>query len=67
MPAAAAAIRSQRRHPGLNEAAEIAGVHKRTMRRWIAEGRIRAYRIGPRLIKVDIDDLEALLQPIGAR
>lgn len=63
---AAATTRAQRRHPGLIEAAEMAGVHKATMRRWIIEGRVRGYRVGPRLIKVDIDDLEALLKPIGA-
>lgn len=57
--------RAQRRHPSLAEAAEIAGVHKTTVRRWIVEGRIRAYRIGPRLIRVDADDLDAMLRPLG--
>jgi excisionase family DNA binding protein len=41
------------------------GVHYRTMRRWISEGRISAVRVGPKLLKVDSDDLAALLQPTG--
>lgn len=54
-----------RRLASLAEAAEIADVHRLTLRRWGAEGRLRLYRVGPRLIKVDLNELEALLQPIG--
>jgi excisionase family DNA binding protein len=60
--------RRERRHPeliGLPETAEQCGVHYRTMRRWIADGRINAVRVGPKLLKVDADDLAALLQPTG--
>ena len=60
--------RRERRHPeliGLPEAAERCGVHYRTMRRWISEGRINAVRVGPKLLKVDASDLEAFLQPTG--
>jgi excisionase family DNA binding protein len=48
------------------EAAEFAGVCTRTIRNWIAAGVITGYRTGPRLIRVDIAELEAaLLQPMG--
>jgi excisionase family DNA binding protein len=50
---------------GVPEAAERCGVHYRTMRRWISEGRINAVRVGPKLLKIDTDDLAALLQPTG--
>lgn len=49
----------------LNEAAEYLGVNPRTIRRYIAAGRITGYRVGPRLIKVDLNELESLLQPIN--
>jgi excisionase family DNA binding protein len=51
----------------LNAAAEYAGVHVKTVRRWISEGRLTGYRLGPRLIKVDLDQLDAMLRPIGGR
>jgi excisionase family DNA binding protein len=39
-------------------------VSPRTLRRRIADGDIRAYRVPPRLIKLDAADVEALLEPI---
>jgi excisionase family DNA binding protein len=55
----------QRRLDSLNSAAEYAGVHVATIRRWISTGRLTGYRLGPRLIKVDLDQIDAMLQPIG--
>jgi len=49
----------------LNVAAEFAQVHPRTLRRYIAAGLLPAYRLGPRLVKVDLADVEALFVPIG--
>jgi excisionase family DNA binding protein len=40
-------------------AADHYGVSRQTVRRWIASGRITAYRVGPRLIRVDLDEIEA--------
>jgi excisionase family DNA binding protein len=62
------ANRRERRHPeliGLQEAADILGVSYRSMRRYVAADRLPAYRIGPRLLKVDIADLDALRLPVG--
>jgi excisionase family DNA binding protein len=42
------------------------GVSEKTLRRYIAEGKITGYRLGPRLIRVDVDEVEALLKPIPA-
>lgn len=43
------------------DAARRAGVHPRTMRRWIAEGTIAGYRVGPRLLRVRAADIAQLL------
>jgi excisionase family DNA binding protein len=44
----------------MNEAVEYSRIPWRTLRRWIKEGRLPAYRIGPRLIQVDLNDLDRL-------
>ena len=59
--------KSVQRLDSLNNAADYAGVHVKTIRRWISAGRLTGYRLGPRLIKVDLDQLDAMLQPIGGR
>jgi len=49
----------------IKEAAETVGVSARTIRRYIASGRIPAYRLGPRMIRVDADQLtEQLHTPV---
>ncbi len=39
-------------------AAERLGLSKKTIRRWIAEGRITGYRVGPRYVRLDLDEVE---------
>lgn len=46
------------------EACEHLGVTDRTLRTYIAEGRLPAYRLGPRLVRIDAADLDALLRPV---
>lgn len=64
MPAAAATKRHSGKLITLQEAADLVGVHARTLRRYISTGRIEGYRIGPRLVKVDPADLDKLKRPI---
>lgn len=45
-------------------AAEYADVSARTIRRYISTGLIPGYRVGPRLVKVDLGDLDNLAQRI---
>jgi excisionase family DNA binding protein len=54
-----------RRYASLKEAATYMGVSPRTCRQWIAEGRINGYRINARLIRVDLNELDAAMQPFG--
>ena len=49
----------------IQEAADFIGVNECTIRRYIARGRLRANRIGPRLIKIDRAEVEKLFEPIG--
>jgi excisionase family DNA binding protein len=48
----------------LKDAATQYGVSERTIRRRIAEGKLAAYRVGPRSIRVTAEDVAALAQPI---
>lgn len=49
------------------QAAEILGVHHITVRRYLARGILRGYRIGPRSIRIRRADLDAVRTPIGGR
>jgi len=44
--------------------ATYAGVSSDTIRRRIADGSLKAYRFGPRQIRIDLADLEAMFRPI---
>ena len=50
--------------PSLQQLARELGVSVKTVRRRIADGTIRAYRIGPRLIRVERDSLAGLARAI---
>ncbi|OYO07882.1 DNA-binding protein [Enemella evansiae] len=45
-------------------AAAHAGVSVDTIRRRIADGSLTGYRFGKRMIRVDLNELDALLRPI---
>ena len=48
----------------LADAAVHTGTTEKTIRRWASQGRIRAWRLGPRLIRVDLEEIDAMLSPI---
>ena len=50
----------------IKQAAEYHGVCDRTIRRAIADGRLKAYRVGKRTIRIDRDSLLALEKPMFA-
>ena len=43
----------------LADAAEHYSVSTKTIRRWISDGRIEGYRVGPRLLRVRMDSLDS--------
>jgi hypothetical protein len=53
------------RYVPLKQAAADNGIAYRTLLLWIRQGHIQAYRFGPRLLQVDLDELEALRVPVG--
>lgn len=48
------------------DAAEYAGCSDKTIRRLIYSGRLTGYRLGSKLIRVDLDELIATMAPIPA-
>ena len=50
---------------GLSEVVDRCGVCYRTIRRYIAQGRLDAVRVGPRLLKVKPADVDALKTAVG--
>ena len=55
-----------RRLAGINQAAAYAAVSPKTIRRRISDGTLIGYRLGSRVIRVDLNELDAVLRPIPA-
>lgn len=55
--------RQTRNYASLAEAAEAHAVSVKTLRRRIADGTITGYRFGPKIIRVDLDEVAALMVP----
>lgn len=55
----------RRQYATQSEAARYVGVTPRTIRQWIAEGRITGYRINERVIRVDLNEIDAAMRPFG--
>jgi excisionase family DNA binding protein len=54
-----------RRYGTLDDAAAYLRISKKTARRWVDQGRLPAYRVGPRYVRVDLNELEsAVVRPI---
>lgn len=57
-------VKVHRRLTSIQDAADYAGVCQKTIRRRIADGSLTGYRMGPRLLRVDLNELDAMLRPI---
>jgi excisionase family DNA binding protein len=66
--------RADRRHPEqarrrqlitILEAAGYLGVTERTVRQMIFDGRLRAYRLNPKFIRLDLNEINDALKPVG--
>lgn len=54
-----------RRYATINQTAEYLGVTDRTVRQMIADGRLTAYRNGPRIVRLDLAEVDAAMRPFG--
>lgn len=54
-----------RRWASQQQAADYLAVTRRTIRQMITDGKICGYRTNQRLIRVDLNEIDAALQPFG--
>ena len=54
-----------RRWATTQKAADYLGVTDRTIRQMVADGRLRAYRSGGRVVRIDLNELDAAMEPLG--
>jgi hypothetical protein len=52
------------RYASLAGAGEYADINPKTIRRLIARGELTGYRLGTRVLRVDLNELDSLFQPI---
>lgn len=57
---------TRRTFESLAQAAERTKLSTRTLRRRIADGSLPAYRVGPRILRVDPDEVDQLLVRLPA-
>jgi excisionase family DNA binding protein len=60
-----ASFAARRRYCTIYDAAEYLGVTDRTIRTMIADGRLTAYRNGRRIIRLDLNEIDAAMKPFG--
>ena len=56
---------TRRRYVSVAEAADYLQVTTRTIRQMIADGRLTGYRSGTRLVRVDLNEIDAAMVPFG--
>lgn len=54
-----------RRYITQAEAAEYLGVTTRCIRKMVSDGRLTGYRCGQRLIRLDLNEIDAAMRPFG--
>jgi excisionase family DNA binding protein len=47
------------------ETADYLGVTTRTVRQMVSDGRLTAYRLGARVVRLRRDEIDAAMQPFG--
>jgi excisionase family DNA binding protein len=57
--------RVDRRYITIGETADYLAVTERTVRQKIADGRLRGYRSGRRLVRLRLDEIDAAMRPFG--
>lgn len=55
-----------RRYAKVSEVAEYLHVSHRTVRTMLEDGRLTAYRLGTRVVRIDLNEVDAAMAPGGA-
>jgi excisionase family DNA binding protein len=55
----------RRRYVKIADAAEYLQVTDRTIRQMLNDGRLRGYSCGSRLVRLDLNEIDAAMQPYG--
>jgi len=58
-------VAAERRWATKKQAAEYINVSVRTVSEWIEQGCLPAYRINARVIRIDLNDVDAAFKPFG--
>ena len=66
LPAPPSAAADGRRFASVEASARYLGVSVTTVRRYIAAGELTAYRLGTRLLRIDLDEVDAVLRQVPA-
>lgn len=53
-----------RRLVSIETAGDYVDTCPRTVRNWVAAGLLTGYRVGPRLLRVDLNEVDAMLRPV---
>lgn len=56
---------ASQRYITISDAADYLGVTTRTVRAMVADGRLVAYRCGPRVVRLRLDEVDAAMVPMG--
>ncbi|MCF8603266.1 excisionase family DNA-binding protein [Gordonia sp. HY442] len=56
---------ARRRYASIADTAAYLGVTPRTIRQMIADGRLTGYRNGSRLIRLDLAEVDASMEPMS--
>lgn len=58
-------LTKRRNYVTLQQAAEYLGVTDRTIRQMVSDGRLTGYRSGPRIVRLDLNEIDAAMRPFG--
>jgi excisionase family DNA binding protein len=47
------------------EAGDYLGVTTRTIRQMVVDGRLQAYKLGAKVVRLKVDEIDAAMQPLG--
>jgi excisionase family DNA binding protein len=59
-----AKLRKPNRPASIASAALYAPCGRRTIQRYIQQGKLSAWRLGPKMIRVDLDEVDKLFRPV---